>query len=445
MKTHRAMSGLVLALALLLAAGCGEGTPPAGPPDAVAEVLDKAKAHHAWVVAELNKGLARKLSDRVKEVSRSGNLDATRALADQLEAFEQQGRLPTAPALGELVDAHVDRLREADRKLIDAYELAIKAYTRELKIDQAEAARSELLALQAEASKRGAAFIMLDHGAAVYGVLCLGDGARVATAGGNKAIVIWDWRTGAKLNTLVGHGGAVRRLVLSPDGGQIASASDDKSVRVWGLADGKPVHAFGGRAAVKSVAYTADGARLVAGCEGGLVRYLDLETQRPMRGWPTFYDGGQMACTPHGNLMAVGAKTLHLYDMNTMKKVRQWPGHTDWAHQLAFSPDGRWLVSCARDRTIRQWDPHEGKAGWIIKDHGDGVSGVAYSPDGARLLSSSPDRTVRLWDAATGDKIAEHTRHGAPVTCVAVTADGRWGVSGDAAGKVVIWRLPVGG
>jgi WD40 repeat protein len=64
------------------------------------------------------------------------------------------------------------------------------------------------------------------------------DGARLATAGGDVGIRIWDTATGEPLLFLVGHGDEVIDLAFSSDGHLLASGSIDRTVRVW---DGRPL------------------------------------------------------------------------------------------------------------------------------------------------------------------------------------------------------------
>jgi WD40 repeat protein len=69
---------------------------------------------------------------------------------------------------------------------------------------------------------------------------------------------------------------------------------------------------------------------------------------------------------------------------------------------VAFSPDGKQVVSGSGDETVRLWDAATGAALQTLEGHTDYVRSVAFSPDGKQVVSGSDDETVRLWDAATG-------------------------------------------
>jgi WD40 repeat protein len=67
----------------------------------------------------------------------------------------------------------------------------------------------------------------------VYAVAWSPDGTRIASAGRDRSVHIWDASTGKTLSTYQGHTMEVYAVAWSPDGTHIASASADKTMHVW--------------------------------------------------------------------------------------------------------------------------------------------------------------------------------------------------------------------
>jgi WD40 repeat protein len=92
-------------------------------------------------------------------------------------------------------------------------------------------------------------------------------------------------------------------------------------------------------------------------------------------------------------------------------ELRTLTGHAGPVRGVAFSPDGKLVVSGGVDRTVRIFDVATGKPIDVLSGHQDTVFAVAFSPDGKILASASADRTVRLWDVATRRLIRELVGH----------------------------------
>jgi hypothetical protein len=100
---------------------------------------------------------------------------------------------------------------------------------------------------------------------------------------------------------------------------------------------------------------------------------------------------------------------------------------------IAVSPDGGTAVT-ARDNTLRLWHAATGQPrGAPLKGHTSRVQSVAFSPDGKTLVSASSDRTLRLWDVTTGKPRWRNLlqRHPDYVQDVAFSSDGTTLVSDD--------------
>ena len=97
---------------------------------------------------------------------------------------------------------------------------------------------------------------------------------------------------------------------------------------------------------------------------------------------------------------------LHMLFKGTQQTLR---GHTQVVNSVAFSPDGRWIVSGAVDKTLKVWDAQTGQETLTLKGSHAALShSVAFSPDGSadrqRQQLNTDMVTVKVWDAQTGEE-----------------------------------------
>ncbi|MCV2439273.1 WD40 repeat domain-containing protein [Paucibacter sp. DJ2R-2] len=113
---------------------------------------------------------------------------------------------------------------------------------------------------------------------------------------------------------------------------------------------------------------------------------------------------------------------------------------------IAFSPDGKRLVSGGHDGILRLWDVKSGQAiGGPLLGHKGAVNSVAFSLDGQRLASGSEDMTLRLWDAKSGQPIGSPLQgHAGAVHCVVFSPDGQRLVSGSSDKSLRLWDAKSG-
>ena len=106
---------------------------------------------------------------------------------------------------------------------------------------------------------------------------------------------------------------------------------------------------------------------------------------------------------------------------------------------LAFSPDGRRLVSGHDDNALRVWELPSGRLLHVLKGHSRRITCVAFSPDGRTIASGGEDRSVRLWDAATGQPRLTFTGHTDELGAVVFTPDGKTVISGGHDRTIQAW------
>ena len=101
---------------------------------------------------------------------------------------------------------------------------------------------------------------LVGHGGMVKGVAVSGDGARVASAGFDYSVMLWDLKAAAAVSLMHGHEAAVNAVAFTPDGLRVVSGGDDGKVLLWRLGQGAPERVMSGhRGRVAAVAVAPDG------------------------------------------------------------------------------------------------------------------------------------------------------------------------------------------
>ncbi len=152
-----------------------------------------------------------------------------------------------------------------------------------------------------------------------------------------------------------------------------------------------------------------DNQRLYLACSDHLnyrysIQCLDLATGRELWRTQPLRDRGltTLAISPDGRNLASGSgyedATIHVWDAATGRFLAPLEGHTSWVSKLAFSKDGRRLISAAADQSIRIWDTGTWTEAKVLRGHRDQVQAVAFWETGPLVASASKAGDLMLWN-----------------------------------------------
>jgi WD40 repeat protein len=165
-------------------------------------------------------------------------------------------------------------------------------------------------------------------------------------------------------------------------------------------------------------------------------------------GWVT-----AVAFSPDGRRLVSGSwdRTVKFWEVSSGERLGTVANKMKEVQSLAFSRDGRWLATENSSDTASLRDPLSGQE--IRTFPGDKALGppgsnwvysIAFSPDGTWLASAIDDKTVRLWDVNTGQKVRDLTGLRRTVVYIAFSPDGRLLATGDDQKNIRVWDAASG-
>ena len=272
------------------------------------------------------------------------------------------------------------------------------------------------------------------------------DGRWVAVGGSDNLIHLIDTNSGSVLHSLSGHSGSIRHLSFSNDPLLLASTSDDRSIRVWTLPDGKVKMAYSGNQSTPvSATISSDGKYLVSGHENGSLKKWHLEVASPVSFSGDNGAGAhRITVSPDGKWYATsgsrrGVPAINLWDSATQSLIRSFIGHAGEITSIAFSSNGKRIISGSSDRTARIWDSEIGRSLRTIPEQPAAITAVALNQDGTLAVTGSLSHEIRIWAHDGTSRVL--TSHSGLISGLHILPGDTKLISGSADGHLKIWDM----
>jgi WD40 repeat protein len=294
--------------------------------------------------------------------------------------------------------------------------------------------------------------VLSAHGQQVSCLAFSADGRRFASASHDGSVKVWQTLTGQCESSYSGHGaGHLWSVAISADGRRVASAADDGAVNVWDQDKGKePLTLRADTLRPRSVAFSADGKRIVAGGEynlspaDDLVRVYDAATGKLRLDLRGHSGGVQCVCfDPDSRRLAScdDHGLVRVWNVETGQELlafRGCEGGFQTCTRVAFSPDGKGIFAIGLEGKGKLWDAATGLEKLSLPDLGSPPAAAAFSPDGKSILTAV-GQNLKLWDSTTGREQRTLQGHLGDVTSAVFVRDGTL-ISGGADRSVRVWR-----
>ena len=175
---------------------------------------------------------------------------------------------------------------------------------------------------------------------------------------------------------LNGHTDAVLSVAFSADGKKVITGSSDKTIRIWNAESGSAN--FGEE--LKKVS-------LVGGPK------IDFVNFSP--------DWNKVVTINHDLSLSNEAAAI-VYDAESGKVLETLQGNDYRVSSAVFSPDGKKIVTTSNE-FVRIWDAESATILKTLEGHGHPVNSAVFSPDGKKIISLNHNDGVRIWDAESGE------------------------------------------
>src|SRR3990172_8496397 len=261
------------------------------------------------------------------------------------------------------------------------------------------------------------------------------DGKTFASAGEDMLVKIWDGGTGNLKKTFRGHTGIINSVCFSPDGRWILTASDDGTIRKWDVGHSGELAFDIGENGPWYTAFSHDESLVAMACSDENVNVWNPGTGEHKGTFSGPAANTVVFTKKSGYLISAGHdKTVHVWDVKSMKEVRSMVGHAGSIYSVD-ALDSKGIIGSTGDRTIRLWEVETANEVWKYESPTGTFSCVRFSPDGKYMAAGMGKGTVKVWETDGWKELFEWSTEGEAVTHLAYDRSSSRIVAGGGRGK----------
>lgn len=289
-----------------------------------------------------------------------------------------------------------------------------------------------------------------------YSVSFSSDGTLLAVGYGdrqddtNNVVRLWNMESGGLHDTLTGYTDYVYSVAFSSDGQLLATGAGD-GIRLWALNGDQTIlrHFMDEhRNWVLDVAFSLDDRYLISGSADNTVRFWDVASGDPVGQPFTDHTGWvqEVAFSPGGTSAVTSGldRTLVIRDAVLGRRLESSPllvGHNEGVASLAFSHDGRWILTGGNDGQIILWStqPEQPLSQVLDVNTMDAVRSLVFTPEGDQLIGAAADGTVVAWNYENDSTPQTVLSLSSELTALALSHNGQHLALGTASGDVQLY------
>ncbi|KAG2054096.1 WD40 repeat-like protein [Suillus hirtellus] len=237
------------------------------------------------------------------------------------------------------------------------------------------------------------------HKADVKKIALSPSGKTVASGSDSGTVRLWDVKTGRVIARWMGHTENVGSVCWSGDGERVVSGSWDGTARVWDVKTGRTVLEIkNGHQYVWAVTYSPDNTKFATGGENeNAVKIWNAKTGELLSTLHQDQSVRSLAWTSDGKKLLSGSLgPIEIFDTVTWEQIAVLKGHI---FNLTLARNDHFLASTSIwDETVCLWNLNTNLPVCLPFQHDKDVSCLAFSADGKSLVTACEDNVVYLWD-----------------------------------------------